>query len=62
MTFIHKKGYVHVDKTWISDPGPVPEDFPEEFDLDDLAKEHLEPDLDGMLRAAKQKGRLDETS
>lgn len=52
MGCIFKNGTLFLERTWVSFPGPIPDDFPDEFDLDDF---NGEPDLEGMARAQRQK-------
>lgn len=58
MTFIPNhdgKGTWFVDSTWLSFPGPIPDDLPEEFTLEDMEALDIPPDYEGVARAEHQK-------
>lgn len=57
--WVYPKGVWPVDRTWLSNPGPIPDDLPAEFTEEDLA-EQTEIDEAYAARVAEWKTRLKE--
>lgn len=53
-SYFHK-GVLYLPGTWLSYPGPIPDDLPEEFSLEDMEALNIEPDYEGAARAERQR-------